>query len=256
MQFSGRQPCLTHPPGFGVVDTGCGRGLIGADTLQRHRDLLATKNIKIIDLANQKQVFRYGNGSVDEAIGRVEIPIFIQGRQLRMRVSVVPGQVPLLISKRCLKALGAHIDLVTSTMHLTKAGLQAPLHEPKNGSYQINLCDFDPQRAAPFKSEEIDLTDITFVNMVTTDDTHKNDAEVVMDTNEDMFEGELGSHEGSTAQDADARHSGSSTSTWRRPTTQDHGNLLPWTFCRTSSGHGVPERWHSGSLKWMGLESG
>lgn len=72
VNISENQQCMTHPAGYGVVDTGCGRGLIGEETLRRHEERLRQKGLKITHLTNQKQVFRYGNGSVDEAIGRVE----------------------------------------------------------------------------------------------------------------------------------------------------------------------------------------
>ena len=56
--------------------------------------------------------------------------------------------------------------MVTNMLNLTKAGLTAQLFEPKNGSYQINLYDMDKQQPATFQIEEVDLTEISDVNIV------------------------------------------------------------------------------------------
>ena len=98
---------LVHPAGHGVVDTGCGRGVIGDETLLRHEQALKKHGLFIEELASKPHRFRYGNGSADTSHRRVQIPIFIKGREMRMRLHVVPGEVPLLISKRFLKSLGA-----------------------------------------------------------------------------------------------------------------------------------------------------
>ena len=107
-------PCqLMHPAGWGVVDTGCGRGVIGENTLKRHEVQLKKIGLAVDELEPRPHRFRYGNGSMDVSHRRVQIPIMLAGRELRMRVHVVPGEVPLLISKRFLKSLGSHDGFAT-----------------------------------------------------------------------------------------------------------------------------------------------
>lgn len=80
-------PCqLMHPAGWGVVDTGCGRGVIGENTLRRHESHLQQFGLEIEELEPKPHRFRYGNGSVDVSHRRVQIPIRLAGRELRMRV--------------------------------------------------------------------------------------------------------------------------------------------------------------------------
>lgn len=170
---------LVHQAGRGVVDTGCGRGLVGSETLEKHKKKLAEIGETITELPNQKHVFRYGNGSRDEAVGRVEVPVFIQGKRMTMRLHVVPGQVPLLISKKFLKSLGAKIDLEDSTLVLKRAGLVARMFEPKDNSYQINLCDWRGHEKETVETEEVDFTAGNYVCMVNPENREGATGEVV-----------------------------------------------------------------------------
>ena len=50
---------LVHAAGFGVVDTGCGRGLVGEETLARHQQELNKLGKKIKELPAKMHTFRY-----------------------------------------------------------------------------------------------------------------------------------------------------------------------------------------------------
>ena len=81
-----------HPAGFGVVDTGCGRGVsvIGEDTLQRYEQALTKHGLFVGELTSKPHRFRYGNGSADTSHRRVQLPIFIRGREMQMKLHVEP----------------------------------------------------------------------------------------------------------------------------------------------------------------------
>ncbi|CAK9106407.1 unnamed protein product, partial [Durusdinium trenchii] len=146
---------LVHSPGHGVVDTGCGRGLIGEDTLKRHEAVLAEYDLAVKELPHKPHAFRYGNGAADRSFRTVQIPIFLAGVKMWLRMHVVPGQVPLLLSKRFLKALGAVMDLQQGELLLKKAHLTVPLMEQRDGSYQINLLDM--KQPAKVRDMEIEV---------------------------------------------------------------------------------------------------
>ena len=146
---------LLHPAGWGVVDTGCGRGVIGANTLKRHEDQLSRHGLSIDELEPKPHRFRYGNGSMDVSHRRVQIPIFLSGKEMKMRVHVVPGEVPLLISKRFLKSLGSQMDLQNNKVHFAKAGITVSMVEKEDNSYQLDLLDgMNPPK---LKSPEVDV---------------------------------------------------------------------------------------------------
>ena len=58
-----------------------------------------------------------------------------------MRLYVVPGKVPLLVSKASLKAIGGTLDLTKDILSFGKAGTTALLSEGPTGHYQLNLLD-------------------------------------------------------------------------------------------------------------------
>lgn len=146
---------LVHAAGYGVVDTGCGRGLVGEDTLLRHQQELRKLGKEIKELPAKMHTFRYGNGSADQTARRVELPAYVGGKELRVRLHVVPGSVPLLLSKRLLKSLGAKIDMTDNKLNLSKAGVSVDLLELKDGSYQINLLD--KTRSQGLETQEVDV---------------------------------------------------------------------------------------------------
>lgn len=149
------QCALVHDAGFGIIDTGCGRGIVGEKTLQRHLELLQGYGYTCTELKPKAHTFRYGNGSCDQTSRRVELPIFVAGKEMRVRLHVVPGHVPLLLSKRLLKSLGALIDLNDNKLVMVKAGVSTSLLEMKDNSYQINLMDMAPGHK--LSSAEVDV---------------------------------------------------------------------------------------------------
>lgn len=154
-RFQESNCALIHAAGFGILDTGCGRGLVGANTLDRHVAKLKQHGYDIVELPEKMHTFRYGNGSADRTGRRVEVPVFVAGKELRVRLHVVPGDVPLLISKRLLKSLGAMIDLNDNKLVMTKAGVAAKIHEMSDNSYQINLLDL--KASTKVTSPEVDV---------------------------------------------------------------------------------------------------
>ena len=138
-----RSACLlSHSAGSGIVDTGCGRGVIGQETLVKHMGPLASLGEKPRWVPNPEQiVFTYGNGTKDRSLGVVELPAYLGGKRFLMRLHVVPGKVPLLVSKSMLKAAGARLDLTDNSIELRSLGVTVPLIEGDNGHYELNLLD-------------------------------------------------------------------------------------------------------------------
>ena len=84
--------------------------------------------------------FRYGNHMTDRSIGQVILNAFIGGKPCRLRLYVVPGKVPLLISRTMLKAFGAKIDTVRDEVFFEKLGTTVPLQvAPPGNNYQLDL---------------------------------------------------------------------------------------------------------------------
>ena len=54
---------LVSSPGHGVIDSGCGRTIIGADTLQMFRRMWESKGVTIPPLQDEVNHFKYGSGN-------------------------------------------------------------------------------------------------------------------------------------------------------------------------------------------------
>ena len=123
--------------------------------MKRHEEAMRVHGLRVDDLETKPHRFRYGNGSADVSNRRVQVPIYICGREMKMRLHVVPGEVPLLVSKRFLKSLGARVALDSNEIYLSAVGVTAKMHERPDGSYQIDLLDMKPKPV--IKSPEVDV---------------------------------------------------------------------------------------------------
>ena len=94
----------------GVV-AGCGRCVIGAQTLEERRKKMGrdAEDVKWYE-APPTVTFHCGNGTTDHSLGVVDVPCVMGGKPIQITVRVVPGEVPCLLSKRWLKENGAIID--------------------------------------------------------------------------------------------------------------------------------------------------
>ena len=101
---------LTSSPGFGVVDTGCGKTLIGAETLQLMEAMLASHNRAPGDRLCQTNTFRFGNGAVERSETVVRLPVGIGGKTGLIEAAVIRGRAPLLLGRPTLQKLGMHLD--------------------------------------------------------------------------------------------------------------------------------------------------
>ena len=85
----------------GVIDTGCSRFLIGQNTLEKWERMLTKKrswNTQKIKLEKALTV-RFGNDETLETSTLAILPVGIAGVNGVLRVHVVPGRAPLLLSK-------------------------------------------------------------------------------------------------------------------------------------------------------------
>lgn len=114
---------LVSSPGFGIIDSGCGKTLIGQSTLNAL--LLFRKYAEIghplPELRREEHLFRFGNQNEELAQYAVTLPIGIGGREGRVDASVIKGTAPLLLSRSTMRSLGAGLDFQKETLSLSLA---------------------------------------------------------------------------------------------------------------------------------------
>ena len=134
---------LVSSPGFGVLDSGCGRTIIGAKTLDQYEKLLAERGIVAPVRMPEVNSFRFGNGATEMTAEVVLLPCRIAGKKGTISAAVVKGAAPLLISRTALQALHACLDFQKSEITLFAEQIRVPLNTNAAGQYVLNLLDDD-----------------------------------------------------------------------------------------------------------------
>ena len=146
---------LVSSPGFGVLDSGCGRTIVGAETLEQFKTVWSAQGITIPDLESEINHFKYGNGAEETSGSVVRMPVTIAGRQGIIKAAVVQGKAPLLISRPALKSLKARIDFGTDKLSVFDDQVMVPLQTNEAGQYILELTG---RKLESFESDEVLMT--------------------------------------------------------------------------------------------------
>ena len=127
--------CFASHGSFGVVDLGATKTVIGSELLQ---DLIESLKPEIRDRLSRcpcSITFRFGNHGLLQSTHALVVPI--QGYQLK--VAIVPGSTPFLISSTLLRAIGAVINTNTNSIYASKIDRSIPLHLTEKGLFLLDL---------------------------------------------------------------------------------------------------------------------
>ena len=165
-EYKERQPpsvsfCgITTGSEFGVVDTAAEGGLVGFPALQRLERRLQDFGLCIKWIP--KQSIAKGVGGRAEVVGVALIPMGIGGCNGLLEVTVVAGEVPLLLPVKLMKQLKAVIDFNQNKFVLTDEGIELPMQELASGHVVIDICHvhqdgFKVPEQAPFCENDFRL---------------------------------------------------------------------------------------------------
>ncbi|CAK0796441.1 unnamed protein product [Prorocentrum cordatum] len=133
--------------GKGIVDLGCTDAMGG----ERALDILARKNTEKYGDTRLREVnwdyppvYSFGNGEKERAYGQVKFGITGGGMEGDISINGFAKEVPILVSKKVLKKLGAVVDCDTGVAVFVKLarGVSIQLEEsPDGGHYYMSLVD-------------------------------------------------------------------------------------------------------------------
>ncbi|CAK9117488.1 unnamed protein product [Durusdinium trenchii] len=150
---------LVSSPGFGVIDSGCGRTIIGKDTLASFQKLWKDRAVPLPVAEPEENHFRFGNGNKEVSSEVVPMPVNIAGRTGVIRAAVVQGRAPLLISRSALQKLKAVLDFDQCRMTLFDGACHVPLQINAAGQFVIDVIgsksDRVPTSPKPPDFEEV-----------------------------------------------------------------------------------------------------
>ena len=133
--------CLISSPGFAVLDSGCGKTIIGEETLADFHGIWKAHDIALPTERSEVNTFKFGNGEREVSHRMVDMPVYIAGRHGVVRAAVVKGSAPLLLSRAALKTLQAHMDFERDEVTLFGT-TTVPMLVNEAGQYTVNVSRF------------------------------------------------------------------------------------------------------------------
>eukprot|EP00435_Cladocopium_sp_Y103_P070319 s238_g35.t1 len=153
---------LTTSPTMAVVDTAAQDGLIGSVALNRLKEELKRCGLKIAWLPHKK-ARAHGVGGAAHVLGSAALPLGIHGNSGVLEVTVVEGDVPLLLPTKLLRELQATIDISQSCIHLHRLQVTARLESLPSGHIAMDVMNFgDSGFVCPADAVKAGLSDSDF----------------------------------------------------------------------------------------------
>ena len=117
---------LRHVGGGGhllaITDTACARTVAGMQWVQDYMDKLPP-NAPKPKLLRECEAYRFGTGKIMYSSFYIVIRFRLGQKAVRLRTSVINGDIPLLVSRTVLSKLGMVYDIEQGTANFTKVGL-------------------------------------------------------------------------------------------------------------------------------------
>lgn len=132
---------LVSSPGYGIVDSGCSKTLIGKQTLADFMRLFHQLDLPAPTMKSVSNLFKFGNGSEEWSERVVVMPVGLFGRRGTIEAAIIEGNAPLLLSRTTMKSLQTILDFDNETISLLGADAQ-PMKYNEAGQIIINMLDF------------------------------------------------------------------------------------------------------------------
>ena len=131
---------LSTNPMMGIVDTAAQDGLVGEAALKRLKEQLRVRGLQEVWV--DKVCKAHGVGGQAKVIGMAALPLGLAGCSGVLEVSVIEGDVPLLLPIKLLWGLQAVIDLSCGKMFLKSLRRSVALQRLPSGHVAIDVLDF------------------------------------------------------------------------------------------------------------------
>ena len=141
-ELRGHDLLLVSSPGFAILDSGCGKSVIGENTLMSFRELWKKAGVQQPKAVAETNVFRFGNGAQETSQAIIELPVSLAGRRGLVRAAIIRGNAPLLLSRPALKTLNAKMDFQHDEIQLFDDNKVIPMVTNEAGQYTIPVADF------------------------------------------------------------------------------------------------------------------
>ena len=129
-----------------IIDTGASKSVIGQRKTKALLESLPKWIQQKVHWGKSNTVFRFGNNGTLPSVGALFIPF----GEKWMRLEVVGGNTPFLLSNAFLKATAADVCTTASVLRFTDTGIEVPLQTNPKGLFTVELAEVlkrvSPQR--------------------------------------------------------------------------------------------------------------
>ena len=119
---------------WGILDTGATKTVMGSNHVKGFLKALSPEVKKQIQRTSCDIMFRFGNQGTLQAVHALVVPL----AGMKLKIAVVEGATPFLVSNTLLRALGAMIDTSQNQLVLPKHHIKIPLKLSAKGLYLID----------------------------------------------------------------------------------------------------------------------
>ena len=143
--------CFATHGSFGVLDLGATKTVIGSNQVSDFLSSLHPKVRKTVKRCACNITFRFGNQGTLKSEHAMIVPI----EGMLLKIAIVPGSTPFLLSNTLLRALEAVIDTKAQVIVAGKSGRTVPLTLTSKGLFLVDLNDLigQPGHHAPFSQD-------------------------------------------------------------------------------------------------------
>ena len=127
-----------------MIDSGCGRTLIGAETLRLMTAKLAGVTKRRPVIYSSDNLFRFGNGMTEQATEAVCLPVAIGKQAGTIDAVIIQGKAPLLLGRPTLEKLNVRLNFTNKTMTIMDQTQPVSMIPSQAGQLLIDVLDFPP----------------------------------------------------------------------------------------------------------------
>ena len=122
---------------YGILDSGATKSVVGSEQLSSLLEGLHPEVRKRTRRCQCHITFRFGNQGTLDSQHAIVIPI----GQLGLKIAIVPGQTPLLISNTLVRTLQSQIDTASHQLHSRHLTQPIKLHLSSKGLFLVDIND-------------------------------------------------------------------------------------------------------------------
>jgi hypothetical protein len=165
------QVMLVSSPGFAVLDSGCGKTIVGANTLSAFRKIWTDAGIEQPQTMTEENMFRFGNGASELSKESIEMPVCLAERSGTIRAAIAQGDAQMDFSRDELRLFGGSATLPMQVsaagqcmISVTELQQKANKVERQPSGQESLTVESVPDGPMPMESHEVDAPTIPSVS--------------------------------------------------------------------------------------------